>query len=94
MTNDPVKDALRDGFAALLQGDTHERDRQVERARKIMNAQEAMPRGDVSPKQIVPALLRLVEARLGRPLEPREKAAIEANPAAVMRHMIAEQQAS
>lgn len=94
MSDDPVRDCLAAGMQALLRGDTAERDRQVERARRIMDAQEAVPKVDVSPDQIVPALLRLVEAKVGRPLAQEERAAIEADPARFMRGMIAAQEAA
>lgn len=89
MTADPVKDAMAAGFQALLRGDTKERDRQVERARKIMDAQMSVPKADIGPKEIVAKLLRLAEHEAGRPLTEIERTAIERNPGALMRRLLA-----
>ena len=89
MDNDPVRDAMAAGFQALLRGDTAERDRQVERARKLMDAQAAVPKVDISRAEIVARLLRIAEHETGRPLAPAEMVAIERNPTAFMKGLIA-----
>lgn len=88
MTNDPARDALAAGFQAILRGDTAERDRQVERARQILDAQEAIPKVDIGPKEIVARLLRMDEHELGRPLTAAERGAIEQDPAGLLQHLI------
>src|SRR5690349_12335600 len=88
MSTDPIRDALAAGMQAFLRGDTAERDRQVERARKIMDAQEATPKVDIGPKEIVARLLRIAEHQVGRPLTARESGAITSNPAGFMKHLI------
>lgn len=88
-TNDPVRDCLVAGMQALLRGDTAERDRQVARARRIMDAQEARPSVDASREQIVAALLRTMERETGRSLTGPERNAITADPVATMKRMIA-----
>lgn len=75
-------------FQALLRGDTAERDRQVERARKIMDAQAAVPNMDMDRAGIVAGLLRLAEREIGRPLTVAERTAIERDPAGLMRHLV------
>lgn len=89
MSNDPVKDSVAAAFQAVLRGDYAERDRQVERARKIMDAQETIPKVDIGSKEIVARLLRLAEHEAGRSLTKVEKVTIERNPVALMKHLIA-----
>lgn len=86
---DPVQDAARAGFQALLRGDTAERDRQVARAQAILRAQEQPPAVDISRDQIVANLLKLAAHEAGRSLTADETAAIQQNPAALMKHLIA-----
>jgi hypothetical protein len=43
MSDDPAKDAMRAAFAALLKGDTKERDRQCGRATRIIEAEQKPP---------------------------------------------------
>lgn len=88
-TNDPVRDCLAAGMRALLRGDTAERDRQVARARLIMDAQEALPKSDASRADIVAALLRTMERETGRPLTGPERNAITTDPVTTMKRMIA-----
>ena len=88
MNNDPAGDALAAGFQAILRGDAAERDRQVERARQILDAQEAIPKVDIGPKEIVTRLLRMAEHELGRPLTAAERGAIEQDPAGLLQHLI------
>lgn len=86
--SDPVRDAITAGFQALLRGDTAERDRQVERARKMLDAQATTPRVDISEAEIVTKLLRIAEHQVGRALTNAERTAIESNPAGLMRYLI------
>lgn len=87
--SDPVRDAMTAGFQALLHGDTKERDRQVDRARKIMDAQTTVPKVDIGPKEIVAKLLHLAEHEAGRPLTAIERITIEHNPGALMKRLLA-----
>ncbi|MGI4942064.1 MAG: hypothetical protein ACRYHQ_16135 [Janthinobacterium lividum] len=86
--DDPVRDCLRAGYAALMRGDTAERDRQVERARRIMAAQQAKPSTDASRGEIVARLIRTMEREFGRPLTAQERNAITTDPATTMHRML------
>ncbi len=77
------------GFQALLCGDTKERDRQVERARKIMDAQAETPKADIGRDEIVTRLLRIAQHEMGRSLTEAERQAIQTDPAQFMRRLIA-----
>lgn len=90
MNTDPVQAALAAGFQALLRGDTKERDRQVERAQILLDAQKKIPSVDLSNQEIVERLIKLISAKIGRPLLPTEDRAIRSNPAFFMKQMIAE----
>lgn len=43
MSNDPTRDCLQAAWAALMRGDTAERDRQCLKAKRIMDAQNKPP---------------------------------------------------
>ena len=91
---DPVQDAAAAAFQALLRGDTAERDRQVARAERIMAAQQAAPRVDLSAAEIVKRLPAEVERQIGRPLTLAERAAVETDPVGCMRRMLAARQST
>jgi hypothetical protein len=88
MSEDPVKDCLAAGMQALLRGDTAERDRQVGRARKIMDAQQAAPKVTIGAAEIVARLLLIAERQAGRALTKREWSAIAQNPKAFGEYLI------
>jgi hypothetical protein len=48
-----VQDCLKDGFAALLKGDTKERDRQCAQAQHIMNQQVRVKENGPSPVDLM-----------------------------------------
>ena len=88
MSDDPVGAAISDAFQALLRGDTAERDRQVERARRIMDAQEQRPRIDLSRDQIVERLVKIAERIMQRPLSHAMAMTIRRNPEAFTQFLL------
>jgi uncharacterized protein HemY len=88
VSDDPVRAAISGAFQALLRGDTAERDRQVERARRIMDAQEQPPKIDLSREQIIERLLKIAEHIMQRPLSEAMAMTIRRNPQAFMQYLL------
>lgn len=85
---DPLKDALKAGMQALLRGDTKERDLQVERAQKIIDAKKARPSIDMSDADITAKLVHIAERLEGGTLSAETRALVEANPKAFAQFLI------